>query len=68
MMALPDGHTVVGEANASQHSIQLLMCGGQICLRRGRGWGEEGGGIGGQLSNRLFMRQVNINEDATLTI
>ena len=49
-------------------SHQLVMCGGKICIRKGRGWGEEGGGIGGQLPNRLFMRQVNINEDATLTI
>ena len=28
---LPQGHTVVGEANASQHSFQLVTCGGQIC-------------------------------------
>ena len=28
---LPQGHTVVGEANASQHSFQLVTCGRQIC-------------------------------------
>ena len=44
---LAQGHTVVGESNASQHSIQLVMCGGQICLRGGRGWGGEGGGVHG---------------------
>ena len=61
---LAGGHTVVGsgEANASQHSIQLVTCGGQICLRSGRGWGGEGGGGGGKLVNRLLMRQVNENE------
>ena len=37
---LPRGHTVVGEANASQHSFQLVTCSGQICLREG-GTGEE---------------------------
>ena len=64
---LAGGHTVVGseEANASQHSIQLVTCGGQICLRSGRGWGREGGGAGGQLVNRLLMRQVSENEVVT---
>ena len=42
---LARGHTVVGEANASQHNIQLKTCGGQICLRSGRCWGGEGGGV-----------------------
>ena len=28
---LPQGHTVVGEANASQHSFQLVTCSRQIC-------------------------------------
>ena len=28
---LPQGHTVVEEANASQHSFQLVTCSGQIC-------------------------------------
>ena len=32
---LAQGHMVVGEANPSQHSLQLVMCGGQIFLRRG---------------------------------
>ena len=65
---LAGGHTGVGsgEANASQHSIQLVTCGGQICLRSGRGWGGEGRGVGGQLVNRLLlMRQINENEVAT---
>ena len=68
---LAGGHTVVGsgEVNASQHSIQLVTCGGQICLRSGRGWGGEGRGVGGQLVNRvvnrMLMRQVNENEVVT---
>ena len=37
---LARGHTVVGVANA-------VTCGGQICLRRGRCWGGEGGEGGG---------------------
>ena len=38
------GHTVMGEANGSQHSFQLATCGRQIGLRGGRGWGGEGRG------------------------
>ena len=60
---LAQGHTVVGESNASQHSIQLVMCGGQISLRGGRGWEEREEGY---MSNGI-MRQVSINEDATPT-
>ena len=56
------GHIVVGKANANQHSIQLVTCGRQICLRRGRSWGKrEERYVGGQLGNRLSMRQVNRN-------
>ena len=59
---------MVGEANASQHSIQLVTCGGQICLRSGRGWGgKDKGYIGGQLANKVFMGQVNINGFGTIT-
>ena len=61
---LAQGHTVVGEANASQHSIQLVMCGGQISLRGGRGWEEREEGY---MSNGI-MRQVSIHEDATPTV
>ena len=39
---LPWGHAVVGEANASQHSFQLVTCGRQICLRGGEGLGGDG--------------------------
>ena len=54
------GHTVVGEANASQHSIQLhgdmwwtdMPQEREVLGRRGRR------GRVGQLVNRVFMRQV----------
>ena len=60
---LAQGHTVVEEGNASQHSIQLVICGGQISLRGGRGWEEREEGY---MSNGI-MRQVSINEDVTPT-
>ena len=60
---LAQGHTVVGESNASQLSIQLVMCGRQISLRGGRGWEEREEGY---MSNGI-MRRVSINEDATPT-
>ena len=63
------GHTVVGEANASQHSIQLhgdmwwtdMPQEREVLGRRGRR------GIGGQLVNRVIMRQVITNGFVTLT-
>ena len=55
---LPRGHTVVGEANASQHSFQLVTCSGQICLRGGRGLGRRGGG--GNLLDHLHTKQIKV--------
>ena len=43
------GHTVVGEANSSQHSFQLAVSGREICLGGGRGWRGEGEGELGNL-------------------
>ena len=57
---LPWGHTVVGEANASQHSFQLVTCSRQICLRGGRGWGEEGEGEKGNLLDHLHAKQIKV--------
>ena len=57
---LPRGHTVVGEANASQHSFQLVTCSGQICLGGGRGWGEEGEGEGNLLADHLHAKQIKV--------
>ena len=42
------GHTVVGEANSSQHSFQLATSSREICLGEG-GAGEERGR--GELAN-----------------
>ena len=57
---LPRGHMVVGEANASQHSFQLVTCSGQLCLRGGRGWGEEEEGEGGNLLDHLHAKQIKV--------
>ena len=57
---LPRGHTVVGEANTSQHSFQLVTCGGQICLGGGRGWGGEEEGEGGSLLDHLHAKQIKV--------
>ena len=46
---LARGHTVVGEANSSQHSFQLAASGREICLGGGRGWRGEGEGELGNL-------------------
>ena len=63
------GHTVVGEANASQHRIQLhrdmwwtdMPQERKVLGRRGKR------GIGGQLINRVFLRQVITNGFVALT-
>ena len=47
---LPRGHTVVGEANASQHSFQLVTCGGQICYN----WTTADGMLARLLSHFAF--------------
>ena len=41
---LDRGHTVVGEANSSQHSFQLAASGREICLGGGRGLERRGEG------------------------
>ena len=41
---LARGHTVVGEANSSQHSFQVAASGREVCLGGGRGWRGEGRG------------------------
>ena len=41
---LARGHSVVGEANSSQHGFQLAASGREICLGGGRGCGGEGEG------------------------
>ena len=55
---LTRGHAVVGEANSSQHSFQLVASGREICLGEG-GAGEERGGGVGQFANRIFMSQAD---------
>ena len=46
---LAQGHTVVGEANSSQHSFQLSASSREIFLGGGRGWRGEGEGELGNL-------------------
>ena len=62
-MALAWGHTVVGEANVSQHSIQLIMS--QIILRGGRGWGgEEEGTVGNLLKECCRVKMIKMGYDS----
>ena len=46
---LTRGHSVVGEANSSQHGFQLAASGREICLGGERCCGEEGEGELGNL-------------------
>ena len=51
-------HTMVGEANSSQHSFQLAASSREIFLGGERGWRGEGRGVG-QFANRTLMSQAD---------